>query len=262
MNPQFPVPLNTNKLQEKDIKDMPEWFKSPLDFLNKLAETLFYAQEAPIMDIFQKLNQTLDALLAYLRADGIDFALDDNPDWANPSTTAGATQNAIANLFTGCIIPYGGSTAPTGFVLCNGAAISRTVYANLFSAIGTTYGVGDGSTTFNLPNLQGVAPKGAGSQTINGRSKSGGALGEVLEDRLQGHRHPLINASVDRRLETSTYFSGSTKTSSNVYQATAGPNVAADNATGDPIADTVNGTPRTGDSTRDNSLAVNYIIKY
>jgi hypothetical protein len=95
MNPQFPVPLNTNRLTEQEVKEMPEWFKTPLDFLNKLAQTIYYAQEIPTLEIFQKLNQTLDALLAYLRADGVDFALDDNPNWANPSTTAGATQNAI-----------------------------------------------------------------------------------------------------------------------------------------------------------------------
>lgn len=54
---------------------------------------------------------------------------------------------------TGSILPYGGSTAPTGWFLCNGGAISRTTYADLFSVIGTSYGAGDGSTTFNLPNL-------------------------------------------------------------------------------------------------------------
>lgn len=54
---------------------------------------------------------------------------------------------------TGIILPYGGSTAPEGFLLCNGATINRTTYANLFKAIGTTYGSGDGSTTFKLPNF-------------------------------------------------------------------------------------------------------------
>lgn len=53
---------------------------------------------------------------------------------------------------TGLILPYGGSTAPEGFLICDGSAISRTTYADLFAVIGTTYGTGDGSTTFNLPN--------------------------------------------------------------------------------------------------------------
>lgn len=59
-------------------------------------------------------------------------------------------------LPTGLILPYGGSTVPDGWLLCNGGAISRTTYADLFAVIGTKYGAGDGSTTFNLPNLMNV----------------------------------------------------------------------------------------------------------
>lgn len=61
---------------------------------------------------------------------------------------------------TGAILPYGGATAPSNFLLCNGSAVSRTTYANLFAILSTSYGVGDGSTTFNLPNLQGRFPLG------------------------------------------------------------------------------------------------------
>ena len=56
-------------------------------------------------------------------------------------------------LPTGSYIQFAGSQAPAGFLVCNGGAISRTTYSNLFAVIGTTYGSGDGSTTFNLPNL-------------------------------------------------------------------------------------------------------------
>ena len=55
---------------------------------------------------------------------------------------------------TGVVLPFGGPTVPNGWVLANGAAISRTTYANLFDKIGTTYGSGDGSTTFNIPDLR------------------------------------------------------------------------------------------------------------
>lgn len=54
---------------------------------------------------------------------------------------------------TGAIIPFAGNDIPSGYLPCNGSAISRTTYADLFTVIGTTYGSGDGSTTFNLPNL-------------------------------------------------------------------------------------------------------------
>ena len=53
----------------------------------------------------------------------------------------------------GTILPFGGNEVPVGYLTCNGAAVSRTTYADLFAVIGTTYGAGNGSTTFNLPNL-------------------------------------------------------------------------------------------------------------
>lgn len=60
-----------------------------------------------------------------------------------------------ANVQPGCVAHYAQSTAPAGWLKANGAAVSRTTYAALFAAIGTTYGVGDGSTTFNLPDARG-----------------------------------------------------------------------------------------------------------
>lgn len=60
----------------------------------------------------------------------------------------------------GIILPFSDDTIPEGYMLCDGAAISRTTYSTLFGIIGTTYGEGDGSTTFNLPNLKGRVPVG------------------------------------------------------------------------------------------------------
>jgi microcystin-dependent protein len=75
---------------------------------------------------------------------------------------------------TGAITMYGGSTAPTDWLLCDGSAVSRSTYASLFSAIGESYGVGDGSTTFNVPNLKGKVPVG-----YNSAEAEFDALGEV-----------------------------------------------------------------------------------
>lgn len=77
---------------------------------------------------------------------------------AGDSSTKGAStafvQNAIAQLVpTGTILAFGGVTAPSGFLICDGSAVSRTTYANLFAVIGTRYGAGNGWTTFNLPKL-------------------------------------------------------------------------------------------------------------
>ena len=63
--------------------------------------------------------------------------------------------NTLLGVPAGCVMPYAGATAPDGWLLCHGQAVSRTTYADLFGAIGTAYGPGDGSTTFNLPDLRG-----------------------------------------------------------------------------------------------------------
>lgn len=66
---------------------------------------------------------------------------------------------------TGMISMYGGTAAPTGFLPCDGAAVSRTTYAALFTVIGTSYGVGDGTTTFNVPDGRGRTFIGSGTGT-------------------------------------------------------------------------------------------------
>lgn len=59
----------------------------------------------------------------------------------------------LTNIPVGGILQFGGTTAPTGYLVCNGALVSRTTYAALFQVIGTTYGIGDGATTFKLPTI-------------------------------------------------------------------------------------------------------------
>lgn len=69
------------------------------------------------------------------------------------------------NLYAGLILPYGGGSSPVGYLLCDGAAISRTTYSDLFTAIGTAFGAGDGSTTFNIPDLRGKFIRGLGGDS-------------------------------------------------------------------------------------------------
>ena len=70
---------------------------------------------------------------------------------ANTFTPAGVS----SGVPTATLFPFAGSTVPSGFLLCNGQAVSRITFAALFTAIGTTYGSGDGSSTFNLPDIRG-----------------------------------------------------------------------------------------------------------
>jgi microcystin-dependent protein len=90
----------------------------------------------------------------------------------------------------GIIQMYGGSTAPTNWLLCDGSAVSRTTYSNLFTAIGTNYGVGNGSTTFNLPNLTNRMPIGKGTGSFATLNNTGGAETFTLATtNLPAHQH-------------------------------------------------------------------------
>ena len=66
----------------------------------------------------------------------------------------GANITGVEGVNTGLIVPWSDSTVPSGFLECNGQSVSRTTYAALFAVVGTTYGSGNGSTTFDLPDLQ------------------------------------------------------------------------------------------------------------
>ena len=77
---------------------------------------------------------------------------DDLPSTATPLNANNLNNNFNYCVPTGGIVEYAGTTAPNGWLLCDGSAISRTTYADLFEVIGTTFGEGDGSTTFNLPS--------------------------------------------------------------------------------------------------------------
>ncbi len=94
---------------------------------------------------------------------------------------AGGTINAFCPI--GTILSFGGTTAPKGYLLCNGAAVSRTDYSALFAVIGTSFGAGDGSTTFNVPDLRGEFLRGAGTNSHTNQG-NGGTVGEHQDATL------------------------------------------------------------------------------
>lgn len=127
------------------------------------------------------------------------------PDWfdAPPSMPVGA------------VIHVAGNTAPTGFLKCNGAAISRSSYSNLFSMIGTIYGSGDGSTTFNLPDLRGEFVRG----WDDGRGiDSGRALGSAQGDANKSHTHTGSAASAGDHSHSGTTGTESSDHTHNMTQ--------------------------------------------
>jgi microcystin-dependent protein len=85
----------------------------------------------------------------------------------------GSDLTGIEGTATGTILPWSASSLPTGFLECAGAAVSRSTYSALFAIVGTTYGAGDGSSTFNLPNLADNVP--VGKSNNKALASTGGA---------------------------------------------------------------------------------------
>ena len=111
----------------------------------------------------------------------------------------------------GCIYMYGGSVAPSGFLLCDGSAISRTTYSELFSVIGTTYGVGVGSLTFNMPLMEGRVVIGVSVYYALGTA--GGTESVTLtEEELPAHYHTIPSHGHTSNIKATTPALGHTIT--------------------------------------------------
>lgn len=149
-------------------------------------------------------------------------------------------------VLTGEVKMWATNAAPTGYLECDGAAVSRTTYAALFAVIGTAWGTGDGSTTFNVPDMRGEFPRG----WDHGRGvDTGRAFASAQQDAFQGHWHE-------------SYGDGLNVTSGavNVVRATAG-TLISNSPVRDATTDGTNGTPRTAAETRPRNKALMFIIK-
>jgi microcystin-dependent protein len=185
-------------------------------------------------------------------------------------TPAFTTINAVNP--PGAIVMYAATSAPTGYLLCEGSNVSRTTYSDLFAAIGTNYGVGDGSSTFGLPNLEGRFPIGYDGSTyaLNG---TGGALTDTptLSGTNAGTALTIANLPAHGHdtwgsVWPSGSWTGGTGTSQSSVTQTSGTLVTASTLR---TLDTGSGTTHThawtGTSTAVDTvppyIVVNYIIK-
>jgi microcystin-dependent protein len=131
----------------------------------------------------------------------------------DPLADAVAELSALVPI--GQMSPWGGTAAPTGWLLCYGQAISRTTYADLFAEIGTTFGVGDGSTTFNLPDLRGRAPF--------GRDDMGGSAANRITNAVSGITGTTLGAvGGSQALEAHTHGLFTTADGTTLYAQVAG----------------------------------------
>lgn len=118
----------------------------------------------------------------------------------------GGNLTGIEGIPTATIVPWSDSSVPTGFLECNGAAVSRSTYSALFAIVGTTYGAGDGSSTFNVPDLQDNVPVGksnnkalastGGANTVAASGSVGGATANATLStaQLASHSHGIPSA--------------------------------------------------------------------
>jgi hypothetical protein len=166
---------------------------------------------------------------------------------------------APVNFPTGCVLPYAGTTAPEGWLLCDGSAVSRTDYAGLFAVLGSTHGQGDGSTTFHIPDLRGRFVRGvdgaanrdpdkATRTAANTGGNTGNNVGSVQDDAMQGHR-----------LHTGSFVGSASGGVDGFYRAGSTGTTFPPTQTFQ--SDGVNGTPRVSSESRGKNINLNHIIK-
>lgn len=164
---------------------------------------------------------------------------------------------AVNSVVIGSIQMWPTVTAPTGYLLCTGTAVSRSTYSALFAVVGTTFGVGDGTTTFNLPNYSDRMPIGSG--TIGALAATGGSKDAIVVNHTHtatvtdsGHNHALVPNGNSGSPGSGNNFVGSNFTGVAQTTATA--------TTGITVANSSTGSSGTN-ANLPPYLSINFIIK-
>ncbi|QKN87913.1 putative tail fiber protein [Acinetobacter phage vB_AbaP_Alexa] len=161
-------------------------------------------------------------------------------------------ETRLNGLPPGAIISVARNTAPSGYLKANGAAVSRATYADLFAAIGTTFGTGDGFNTFNLPDLRGEFVRG----WADGRNvDSGRAFGSFQADEIKKHNHLDVSAFGGTA-------SGTASTSSRYAKQFYSPQSALKDVNGVTDATGLYSQDTGGTETRPRNVALLYCIKF
>lgn len=169
----------------------------------------------------------------------------------------------IANVPTGAVFPYAGDSAPSGFLLCDGSAVSRTTYSALFAIVGETYGVGDGSTTFNLPDLGGRVPAGKEASATRLTSGVSGVDGETLgatggSQAMHQHNHGVTDGGHTHAMNTLLNAVGGAAAGYTLQGSGGGGLTTASATTGISINNAGSGSSQNVQPT----IVLNYVIKH
>ena len=133
--------------------------------------------------------------------DGVDSTSGANNGVAATPAAVKALRDEMMNSAVafpvGMVVPYAGASAPGGWLLCDGQAVSRTAYPALFQVLGVTYGYGDGINTFNVPDLRECSPIGVGTRGGGVYTHETYTLGQFKDDEFKLHNHACSGASID-----------------------------------------------------------------
>jgi microcystin-dependent protein len=146
---------------------------------------------------------------------------------------SGANLTGIEGIPTATIVPWSSASVPTGFLECNGQTVSRSTYSALFAIVGTTYGAGDGSSTFLVPDLQDNVAVGksnnkalgstAGANTVTSTGNVGGTTANATLSiaQLASHTHPGGNVSDSGRVGNTNTRHANYRAAKNIGDTTA-----------------------------------------
>lgn len=150
----------------------------------ELKSTQYDSQSTPLSGVGEANSlQYVNGDLWSVNSSGVAFPITSGTSVVAPSSS---------NTPAGIVLPYAGSSAPAGYLLADGTAVSRTTYAVLFGVIGTTFGIGDGSTTFNLPNPAGRTIMGVGTYT----DSVSGSITRTLGQVIGAEKHVITNSEL------------------------------------------------------------------
>ena len=144
----------------------------------------------------------------------------------------GSEAGGFEVLPSGVILPFGGSTVPGNFLLCDGSNVSRTTYARLFAVISTAYGTGDGSTTFGLPDLRDRVPLGKGTNNSTLGTETGSAAASSVVNSTASNTGTGTTGTGTTGTGTSGDSSGVETSANNTGTGTTGTGTTGTGTTG------------------------------